>query len=128
MSWTLEVDKKYVGPFIEIKRIGICRDGKAHTYVGYSGKVIASLEERPLSSLLIPILKELSPFVRYVSMSEFTEDVETLKEALGKLTYVKSDPKVDEILDIPKRGEVKKEKKSAKRKTVVRRKTQPKTS
>lgn len=73
---------------MEVSRIGFCENGKAATFVGYSGKrTIERGPSRPLSCFIVPLLKDLIPWVSYDSAEQLAEDVSTIKEMLDQLQF-----------------------------------------
>lgn len=84
--------RKYTGPFMEVARIGYCANGKARGYVEFSGKrTIERDRSRPLSCLIVPLIKDLLSIIFYKDADELAEDVALLKNFLDRLEIEKDE-------------------------------------
>lgn len=74
-------------PYMVVKEIGeLDAKGKKVFSVGYSGKRI-SKPEYPLASLLIPLLSDLVPLMRYDSREVFDRDIGEINLFIRSLQY-----------------------------------------
>jgi len=81
-------NKQYSGPFIEVRRIGWCQNGKATSYIEFSGKrTIECDTSRPLSCLFVPLIKDVLPLLLYENADQLAEDVATMNEILKDLKF-----------------------------------------
>lgn len=73
--------------FIEVKQVGCCDErSRVFAAIGYRGKAVAD-DTRPLSSLLIPLIRDLCNFIGYDDEQQMKEDVATVTEMLGRLRW-----------------------------------------
>lgn len=79
-------------PYIVISQIGELNEkGKSVMSIGYHGKRVAS-KEKPLSSLIIPLIKELQEgFIVYRSVEHGKGDLDLLKEFVNDLHIGKNE-------------------------------------
>ena len=72
-------------PFIDLKSMGVIRDGKARVAFGYGR--IAAKPEYPISSLAIPMINDLCRLINYRDKEHCDEDIATLKAYVDRLEF-----------------------------------------
>lgn len=66
--------------YLCLREIGQCNEkGKSVMAVGYSGKFIAQ-PDKPLQSLMMPLMNEIMKFMRYSDDKLADEDIKKFKE------------------------------------------------
>jgi hypothetical protein len=71
--------------YLDLKGIGVCSEkGRAGAGIGYRGRMKAE-PDRPIRSLILPLLDDVLPFLRYSSPAECDAEIAALKEWVAGL-------------------------------------------
>ena len=77
--------------YVSLREIGHCNEkGRSVMSMGYSGKVIA-VPDKPLSSLMASLVKEISSFARWSSNEAATSDLAAFKEYVASMEFQKNE-------------------------------------
>jgi len=73
--------------YIALREIGQCNEkGKSVMSVGYRGKFIAQ-PDKPLQTLMMPLLNEIMKFMRYSDDKLAEEDIKVFKEWVDSIEF-----------------------------------------